>query len=48
MIRHGIFIIIIGIWAMCPLLAVESHADESLKEVKIPQVQKQKPLGPDV
>ena len=29
--------IIAGIWTICMLLAVESQADESLAEVKIPQ-----------
>ena len=37
MIRHGVFIIIAGIWALCLLLAVESQAAESLEEIKIPQ-----------
>ena len=37
MIRHAIFIIIAGIWTICLLLSVESQADESLEEVKIPQ-----------
>jgi hypothetical protein len=37
MIRHGIIIIIAGIWTICLLLAVESQAGESLAEVKIPQ-----------
>ena len=37
MIRHAIFIIIAGIWTICLLLSVESQADESLAEVKIPQ-----------
>jgi hypothetical protein len=37
MIRHGIFIIIAGIWTICLLFAVESQAAESLAEQKIPQ-----------
>ena len=37
MIRHGMFIIIAGIWTICLLLASECQADESLAEVKIPQ-----------
>jgi hypothetical protein len=37
MIRHGVFIIIAWIWALCLLLAVESQAAESLEEVRIPQ-----------
>jgi len=37
MIRHGIFIIIAGIWTTCLFLAVESQAAEGLEEQKIPQ-----------
>ncbi len=36
MIRYGIFIVIAVIGAMCLFLPVESPADESLEEVKIP------------
>ncbi len=37
MIRHRISIIIAMIWTMCLFLPIESQADESLEEVKIPQ-----------
>ena len=37
MIRHGIFILIAGIWLTGLLLTVESQADERLEEKKIPK-----------